>query len=108
MDLQQDSEVIKRKIDQTREDVRTLHPLMDLLAPGLDQQAGEFVSKLMSTLIEQQEALERVEALLSNMMTRMMDSELEPADHSPDFRLGALETKIDALLNLFSVQPEQH
>lgn len=52
MTMISDAEVLKTKIDHAREDIKKLHPLLDLLAPQDRDQINGFAEKLMGLMVE--------------------------------------------------------
>ncbi len=84
------------KIDQTREDVRQLHPLLQLLDPAQEEQTSDFAERLLNLLIE----LQMGQA--DNRRTQVrIGQTLDALNH----RLARLEQSIEFLLG--EVDPEQ-
>lgn len=54
-----DHTLTHRKLDLTREDVRTLHPLLLLLDPEQTDVTTEFAERLIGLLIRNEEAMEQ-------------------------------------------------
>ena len=86
-----DHTLTHRKLDLTREDVRTLHPLMQLLDPEQTDVTMEFAERLIGLLIRNEEAMEQQAKAFRQMTLEMsqLRREMEQMEQSLAFLLGA-------------------
>lgn len=91
MPMTSEAETLARKIDETRTDVRTLHPLMQLLNTEETNPAQEFAERMIGLLKQICEE----QMLLRQGMTKM--EELIPANQPSPVNPKNLEIRMQAL-----------
>lgn len=91
--LLSDHDLTHRKLDQTREDVRTLHPLLQFMDPEQDDLAQEFTEKLIALLMATQEQLESQAIVLNNLakMAAISDRQMQAIKEDLRFLVGEPE-----------------
>ncbi|MCK0166963.1 hypothetical protein MWU52_05305 [Jannaschia sp. S6380] len=79
-----------RKLDLTRQDVRTLHPLLQLLDPEQTDVTMEFAERLIGLLIRNEEAMEQQTKAFQELTLEMsqLRREMEQMKQSIAFLLG--------------------
>ncbi len=90
-----DHDLTHLKLDKTREDVRHLHPLLQLLDPEQQDVTTEFAQRLIGLLLD-------VESQLAEQATAFRT--LATAMEALERRIDALEEKLDFLLG--EIEPE--
>lgn len=92
-EMHDDHTITHRKLDLTREDVRTLHPLLQLLDPEQTDVTMEFAERLIGLLIRNEEAMEQQARAFRQMTSEMsqLRREMEQMKESIAFLLGEPE-----------------
>lgn len=90
-----DHDLTHLKLDKTREDVRRLHPLLQLLDPEQQDVTTEFAERLIGLLIEVDNRLVEQATAFRTLATAM---------EALERRIHALEEKLDFLLG--EIAPE--
>lgn len=93
MTMTPETETLARKIDETRKDVKTLHPLMQLLDTEDSNPGAEFAARLIALLTEIQED----QQVLANTVKKIADTpQAAPLDPAV---LVSLETRMNGFEN---------
>lgn len=96
--LLSDHDLTHRKINQTREDVRLLHPLLQLIDPEQDDLTQKFTEKLITFLMAVEKLLESQTTTLNRLtkMTAMLDQRMQGIEKDLKFLVGEPEHEDDA------------
>lgn len=101
MTMTPEAETLARKIDETRKDVKTLHPLMQLLDTTDSNPGAEFAARLIALLTE----IHEDQQVMANTVKKIADTRqaalLDPAVlASLESRIGVFETFLEPLPSL--------
>lgn len=107
MTLVLEAETLARKIDETRKDVKTLHPLMQLLNTEESDPASEFAAKMIELLKEVREDQGLIRRELKHLLSNgqmALQSDSPPSDLKTlldrlESDLQSLPTMIEALVD---------
>lgn len=92
-----DHDLTHLKLDKTREDVRRLHPLLQLLDPEQQDVTTEFAERLIGLLIEVENRLAEQATAFRTLATAMeaLERRIDALEEKLDFLLGEIEPESD-------------
>ncbi|SHI33296.1 hypothetical protein SAMN05444404_0010 [Ruegeria lacuscaerulensis ITI-1157] len=96
-DLISDHDLTHLKLDKTREDVRRLHPLLQLLDPEQQDVTTEFAERLIGLLIDVENRLAEQATAFRTLATVMeaLERRIRALEERLDFLLGEIEPESD-------------
>ena len=101
MTMTPEAETLARKIDETRKDVKTLHPLMQLLDTTDSNPGAELAARLIALLTEIHEDQQVMANTVKKIAGTPQAAPLNPAVlASFETRIGVLETFLEPLPSL--------
>lgn len=92
-----DHDLTHLKLDKTREDVRRLHPLLQLLDPEQQDVTKEFAERLIGLLLEVENRLAEQATAFRASATVMeaLERRIRALEERLDFLLGEIEPESD-------------
>lgn len=96
-DLISDHDLTHLKLDKTREDVRRLHPLLQLLDPDQQDVKTEFAQRLIGLLLDVESQLAEQATAFRASATVMdaLERRIRALEERLDFLLGEIEPELD-------------
>jgi DNA repair ATPase RecN len=100
MTMTPEAETLARKIDETRTDVKILHPLMQLLDTEDSNPAAEFAARLIKLLTEMRTEQQTLTSMVKKVADNAQATPLDPKT------LASLETHMTAFKNYLKPLPD--
>lgn len=107
MTMNSDNEILARKIDETRVDVKTLHPLMQLLDTPESNPAADFASRLMTLLTDMRNELRTVSLAVQELQLKASPTRTDQESPGFETRIVELESLLKPLPSLLETALKQ-